>query len=311
MARRKRIYYPNATYHVMLRGNDGEPIFFSDSDRHKLCQLLQEAIERFHFSLHAFCFMSNHIHFAIRVTDVPLSDIMQNLTLRYVTYINRKHGRTGHLFQGRFKSLLIEDIGYLKELIRYIHLNPVRAGIVNKPDEYPWNSHCAYLTPSEFPWVSAKQILNLFSHDETEGLNRYTQFIHNAIGVEYEIDLQFEHSHGVIGEDTSMSEIPRNVFESQKRQLSLTELVEAICEKYKISSYTLCSMGKNPQVSHARSMLALLVKESKGISITELGNYLHRDASGISKLANRFEMKSNESADLKTEIDELRKRLLQ
>ena len=108
MARRRRFHLPNATYHVMLRGNDGQPIFFSEADRFRMCLLLQEGVERFGHSVHAFCFMSNHIHLAIQVADTSISQIMQHLAFRYTQHINRHQKRIGHLFQGRFKSILVQ-----------------------------------------------------------------------------------------------------------------------------------------------------------------------------------------------------------
>lgn len=127
MARRQRFHAPTSTYHVMLRGNDGQPIFFSEEDKSRLCLLMQKGTERFGHSIEAFCFMLNHIHLAVRVADISISRIIQHLAFRYTRYINRKYKRVGHLFQGRFKSILVDDEDYLNELIRYIHLNPVRA----------------------------------------------------------------------------------------------------------------------------------------------------------------------------------------
>ena len=124
MARRPRFHLPFGIYHVMLRGNDGLPIFFSDADRCRMSLLLQEGVEQFSHYIHAFCFMSNHIHLAIQVRETSISRIMQNLAFRYARYINKKYDRVGHLFQGRFKSIIVDGNRYLKELVRYIHLNP-------------------------------------------------------------------------------------------------------------------------------------------------------------------------------------------
>ena len=117
MARRHRFHSPNSTYHVMLRGNNGHDIFFSDDDRYRMCLLLQQSAERFGQKIEAYCFMTNHIHLAMRVSETSLSKFMHYLAFRYVRYINRKYKRIGHLFQGRFHSVLIDDTEYLKELI--------------------------------------------------------------------------------------------------------------------------------------------------------------------------------------------------
>ena len=135
MARKPRIHFPSAVYHVILRGNAGDPIFFSDLDRYRLYLIFQYAVERFNCRIHAFCLMRNHAHIVVQTGDIPLSRIMQNISLRFTKWINYSQSRTGHLFQGRYKALLIDADSYLLELVRYIHLNPVRAGIVAATDE--------------------------------------------------------------------------------------------------------------------------------------------------------------------------------
>ena len=124
MARKPRVYYPGALYHVTLRGNAGQTIFFDNRDRIRFYLFLQEGIERFRHRIHAFCLMSNHLHLAIQVADIPLSRIIQNLSFRYTRWINWRRGQSGHLFRGRYKAVLVDADAYLLELTHYIHLNP-------------------------------------------------------------------------------------------------------------------------------------------------------------------------------------------
>ena len=145
MARKPRLHYSGASYHVILRGNGGQDIFIDKKDRTRFYFLLQEGVERYRHRIHAYCLMTNHVHLAIQVGDVPLSRIIQNLSFRYTRYLNRRKNQVGHLFQGRYKALLIDADSYLLELVRYIHNNPVRAGMVKTAEEYPWSSHHAYL----------------------------------------------------------------------------------------------------------------------------------------------------------------------
>ncbi len=141
MARKPRIHVAGGTYHVMLRGNAGQPIFFSDEDRYHLYLLLQEGSARFDYRVHAFCCMGNHLYLALQVGEIPLSKSMPNLAFRYTRWVNRREKRLGHLFQGRYKALLVERDNYLLELVRYIHLNPVRAGLVKQPEGYREEFH--------------------------------------------------------------------------------------------------------------------------------------------------------------------------
>lgn len=153
MARKARIHYPGALYHVILRGNAGEQVFSDDVDRTKFCLLVQEGIERFGHRVHAFCLMSTHVHLAVQVGDGALSRIMQNLAFRYTQWYNRRYGRIGHLFHGRYKANVVEVDSYLVSLVRYIHLNPVRAGMVDRPEEYGWSSHRFSMGAGEVPWL--------------------------------------------------------------------------------------------------------------------------------------------------------------
>jgi putative transposase len=130
---------PGGLYHVMMRGNGGEDIFFEDDDRYHFYLFAQQGLERFGHRIHGFCCMTNHDHLVVQVGDIPLSKIIQNLSFRYTRWINQRNKRIGHLFQGRYKALLIDADSYLLELVRYIHLNPCRAGMVKDPIQYPWS----------------------------------------------------------------------------------------------------------------------------------------------------------------------------
>ncbi len=145
MARKPRVHVPGGVYHVILRGNGGQDIFFRKEDRGELCRLLAEGTDRFEYRVHAYCLMTNHLHLAVEAGQVPLSRGMQNLSFRYTRWINRREKRTGHLFQGRYKALLVDRDAYLLELVRYIHLNPVRAELVDDPVDYPWSGRRGYL----------------------------------------------------------------------------------------------------------------------------------------------------------------------
>ncbi len=163
MALKPRIHYPGACYHVILRGNGGQDIFFSSKDRTKFYLLLQEGIEGFEHRIHAFCLMTNHVHLVVQVGEAPLSKIMQNVTFRYTRYINSRKIRIGHLFQGRYKALLIDIDTYMLELVRYIHNNPVRAKITETEDQYIFSSHESYLGKNNVPWLTTDFVLSQFA----------------------------------------------------------------------------------------------------------------------------------------------------
>jgi REP element-mobilizing transposase RayT len=140
MGRIPRIHYAGAVYHAMARGVDGRDIFVDDCDRTAFINAMNHCVRDAGAVVLAYCLMGNHFHLAIKVGETPLSAIIQRLLTSYSMTFNRRHERTGHLFQARYKAILCVDDRYLTTLIHYIHLNPVRAGVVVRPQDWPWSS---------------------------------------------------------------------------------------------------------------------------------------------------------------------------
>lgn len=163
MARRPRLHVPGGAYHVMLRGNGGQDVFFTDQDRLYFYDLVAEGVARFGHRIHGFCLMSNHVHLVVQVAETPLAKIVQNLSFRYTRWINRQQRKAGHLFQGRYKAILVDVDAYLLGLVRYLHLNPVRAGMVEQPEAYRWSGHRSYLGMEALPWLSTEWVLGQFA----------------------------------------------------------------------------------------------------------------------------------------------------
>lgn len=145
MSRKPRIHAESAVYHVILRGNARQEIFSDDRDQFRFYDILHKSYERFRYRIVSFCLMSNHIHLAVQVGEVPLSRIIQNVAQRYTQWFNWRHQKCGHLFQGRYKAIMVDADSYLSELAAYLHLNPVRARIVQRPEQYLWSSQRVYL----------------------------------------------------------------------------------------------------------------------------------------------------------------------
>ncbi len=177
MARKPRVHAPGALYHAILRGNGGADLFFSEGDRIALEALVAEGVARFGHLVLAYCWMPNHLHLALQVGSIPLSKIVQNLAFRHARRLNRRRGRQGHAFQGRYKALLVDRDRYLLALVRYIHRNPVRAGLATRPEAYRWSSHRAYLGLAELPWLSTGPVLRCFGDRLGESQRRFKAFV--------------------------------------------------------------------------------------------------------------------------------------
>src|SRR3989338_416655 len=151
MARPLRIEYTGAFYHITSRGNERKNIFTNEYDFKKFLEYLEAANKRYRAVIHIYCLMSNHYHLLIETPLGNLSQIMRHINGSYTTYFNTKRQRAGHLFQGRYKAILVDADEYAEGLSRYIHLNPVRAGIVTKPEEYDWSSYQCYIGRKKIP----------------------------------------------------------------------------------------------------------------------------------------------------------------
>lgn len=145
MPRPHRIVYENAFYHVFSRGNDKQNIYRMEADYNKFLLTLEKLKRKYDHKLYGYCLMPNHFHLLIETREIPISKIMSSLLTSYTMYFNKKYKRSGHLFQDRFRSLICEKENYFLTIARYIHLNPVKAGLVKNPEDYFWSSHNEYI----------------------------------------------------------------------------------------------------------------------------------------------------------------------
>ncbi|MDC8758457.1 transposase [Janthinobacterium fluminis] len=183
MSRPLRIEYPGAIYHVTSRGNDHAPVFLVDGDRHQFCRLLEECVDRFGWICHAYCLMGNHYHLMLETPAANLSAGMRHLNGNYTQWFNWRHERVGHVFQGRFKSILVDRDSYLLELCRYIVLNPVRALMVPAAADYPWSSYRATSGAAHVPhWLRVRWLLSQFDDDAGLAARKYAAFVAQGLG---------------------------------------------------------------------------------------------------------------------------------
>lgn len=185
MARPIRIEFSGALYHVTARGDRREAIYEDDADRECFLDVLGRVAEDFNWICHAYCLMTNHYHLVIETPEGNLSKGMRQLNGVFTQSSNRRHGRTGHLFQGRFKAILVDGDSYLLELARYVVLNPVRARMVGQPGEWPWSSYRAMIgdAPSP-PWLATDGLLAAFAKRRPTAIRRYMQFVADGVGAE-------------------------------------------------------------------------------------------------------------------------------
>lgn len=181
MARPLRITYEGAFYHVTARGNERKKIFLSGTDYDKFLSYLTDALNKYGVILHSYVLMPNHYHLIVETPKANLSTFMHGLGSSYTTYFNLKRRRAGHLFQGRYKAFLIDVDSYLLELSRYIHLNPVRAGITARAEGYAYSSFRAFVFPQEKTMVFRDLIWDMISGERKSASQRYREFVESSL----------------------------------------------------------------------------------------------------------------------------------
>jgi REP element-mobilizing transposase RayT len=182
MSRQLRLQYPGAVYHVTSRGNARQDIFADDADRARFLDLLAREIEQHRWRCHAYCLMDNHYHLLVETPEANLSRGMKRLNMSYAQSFNRRHERVGHLFQGRFHTVVVEKDSHLLELCRYLVLNPVRAGTVAAPEDWPWSSYRATASGRGQPdWLTTGWTLQHFGAQDAGARRAYRRFVREGI----------------------------------------------------------------------------------------------------------------------------------
>jgi REP element-mobilizing transposase RayT len=321
MARPLRVEYPGAYYHVINRGNAGEEIFKNARDREKFLEYLATAVARFSVVVHTYCLMSNHFHLLLQTQEANLSKAIQWLNVSYATYFNKKRQRSGHLFQGRFKAILIDADQYLEQLSRYIHLNPVQAKIVATPVEYPWSSYPAFVGKTKNPeWLTTGEILGHFGKRRNTAIKKYKSFV-EEINIAALADPHAETFGGFILGDTPFIKWVQNTFlASQENSQEIPELkkltprvppariLQAVCVECKCEKEKVVKKGKHR--SHERAMAIYLTRDLSGLSGKELGSFFGVSGAAITMRYNQFSREINKNKKLGKRIQKIKKQLL-
>jgi len=255
MARKPRIHLPGGIYHVMLRGNGGQEIFLSNEDRCHFLLLLQEGLTRFGHRVHAFCLMNNHVHLAIQVAEIPLAGIIQNLSFRYTRWFNRRQQRIGHLFQGRYKAILVDRDAYLLELVRYIHLNPVRAGVVKDIGNYEWSGHRAYVGQDILPWITVDYVLGQLANNDAQARGRYAAFVRDGVKEGHREEFhQGGDDSRLLGDDRFMENALAHSPTPRVLAPDLDTIIRCVCDQYGIDEMELSAKGRMRRPAEIRAV---------------------------------------------------------
>jgi len=321
MTRPLRVEYPDAFYHVINRGNYQEKIYINDRDKEKFLEYLEIAADRFSINFHGYCLMSNHYHLLVQTPDANLSKAMQWINVSYATYFNRKRDRHGHLFQGRFKAILIDADEYLKHLSRYIHLNPVRAKMVSSPAEYQWSSYAAFIGQQKAPkFLETNWLLTIFGRNKKQAKGNYQDFVEKVDAKAVENPNKQVTEGFLLGDanfvkwvkETFLSgrndekEIPQ--LNKLKPRIAIDHVVQTVAEQYSCSEDQIT--GKGRKNNKAREVAIYLARDMSGTSCKDLGLYFGGVSGAlITIMHKRIAEESIRSRRFKRRIDKIRNRI--
>ena len=231
---------------------------------------------------------------------------MQNLSFRYTGWFNKVQGRVGHLFQGRYKALLVDRDSYLLELTRYIHLNPVRVGIVKNPAAYRWSGHRYYIGKGKVPWLTTDWVLSQFSKEAARARARYSQFV--AEGIEEGRREEFhkgDYKGQMLGDDNFVSRVLELAEMKVGRPASLHAIVVEVCQELGLTEEKLRVAGKSSQAAQARWMIGLLAMDHNSATLTEVARYFGRDVTSISNGVRHLRERSGNDKNLRQRVKRL------
>jgi REP element-mobilizing transposase RayT len=285
MARPLRIHVPGGFYHVTLRGNHRLPIFFRDSDRNLLNDVVADTLDRLCARLHAYCWMTNHIHLLLQVSDVPLGSLILRIAGRYARSVQRSIDTTGHLFERRYHAVLVDADAYLLTLVRYIHMNPVRAAMVSDPSFHLWSSHGNYLGTRSQQWVTTRFALGLLSSEPSSARRMYAEFVCGSQQDRWGTGSLTPHPENsqVLGDDVFLAKVAGSNWRPKVRT-SLDELMEECSRRFSVLQEALASPCKNHELSVARAWLARQAVDGRVASVSAVARRLGRTEGAVRRL---------------------------
>ncbi len=286
MARKPRIEFEGAFYHIIIRGNQKQKIFKDKDDFSTYLKILNRYKKRYNYLLFAYILMSNHIHLLIMTREIPLSKILQGINQSYTMYFNRRHNKVGHIFQGRYKAILCDWDGYILSLLKYIHYNPVRARIVKSIDEYQWSSHHSYIKKHNNDIIDTDRILRMFSENKTTARMYYREYIDSGEEVQKK-EIYNTAEQRVLGDEKFVDDIMKKYKtkikrERIKKKYTLSEIAKGVEKITGVKMKEIRSKRKAKDIATSKILFSLVANEYsyKG---TEIAEFIRKDPSVVTR----------------------------
>jgi putative transposase len=253
--------------------------------------------------------MPNHVHLLVEAGQVPLAKFMQGVQQTYTLYFNRKQNLVGHLFQAHHKAILCDRDSYLFELVRYLHLNPVRAKLVDDPAQYRWSSHRTYLGNGSLKesWIDTEWILSQFSGNRTEAVRSYKEFVLDGIGHGHREDLYAVTEQRYLGNEQFVERVTRTIEDDRptRNGIQIEEIEEAVCRNYNLPLELLQSSSKERRGSFGRAIVAYVGQELGHLRLNQIAQRYGRDQVSLSLGVKRLRERIKDEGELKQSLNNL------
>lgn len=328
MPRKARIDAPGALHHIIVRGIEKRDIFKDNTDRKRFVQRLGNILGESQTPCFAWALLPNHLHLLLKTSLTPIATIMRRLLTGHAVYFNRRHDRSGHLFQNRYKSILCQEDNYLLELVRYIHLNPLRAKQIfslKELDSYPYSGHAVLLGHYQNEWQSTDDTLKLFGKKVSKARKRYRKFVKKGVnqGRRPELiggglirsvggwhafkaldrnDAHIKSDERILGDSDFVEDVLKKAEEKRERKYQLEadgftvdKVADRVASILGLKSEDVWKKGKHPQIVKARSLLCFWAVHELGITATELATRIGISQPAISQSVKRGEVIANNS----------------
>jgi putative transposase len=296
MARRPRLLAPGVLYHVIVRGNHRQKTFLNQSDYQAYLERLGRYRKRLGITVYAYCLMPNHVHLLAETGSQPLSRFMQGLQQSYTQYFNRKHRKIGHLFQGRYKAIVCDKDEYLLGLVRYIHLNPIRANMVRKVDEYLYSGHRSYVEGRVSEVLEPARVLDMVG-----GRAGYRRFVYEGLKDGHREDYYQVEDQRFLGAEKFAEKLKRKANEEEifrpKKQLSAA--FRRAARAVEVEPDVLGGTDRGWEVSQLRAMVGYVLIRRLGYKLKDVARCLGRDVATVSSLISRFADRMSENETLR------------
>lgn len=298
MSRPLRIKYPNAWYHILNRGRRKEPIFIDKKDYYRFIDLLKNTSEQWNLRIAAYCLMPNHYHLLVQTPDANISRCMRHIDGVYTQRFNRHHKCDGPLFRGRYKSILVDADSYLLQLVRYIHYNPLKAGLTDRIDRYLWSSHRGYLSKAEkWNWLNKDFVFSMLSKNKGDRLKNYRQFISMEEENDISKVLDKKKWPAMLGSVDFITKVKEKFFSEkindevpQSRELAPDpyQIQKIVCEYYRIDKEELFSSRRGIS-NEPRNIAIYLTRRLRGDSLKQIGAHFQlKKYSSVSSIIERM-----------------------